>query len=95
MAAIRGKGALPPVGSSDWIQQERRQLSQFHDQELEDFAFSLRNESDWLNEHMADIFSNTQLYGNALRIMIKLTGLQKCSRDFQNTRKVTRENTTN
>ena len=60
MATIRGKVPIA-VGSSEWIQQERDQIVQFEEQELEDFVFSVRNETEWLNEHMADIFNNTQL----------------------------------
>lgn len=58
--ALHGKGSMA-VGSSDWITQEREQISQFQEQELEDFVFSVRNETEWLNEHMADVFNNTQL----------------------------------
>lgn len=51
------------VGSTKWIQDENRQISQFCTQEAEDFAFSARNEIEWLNEHMAEIFSKNQVYG--------------------------------
>lgn len=55
MAAARK--TLMPVGSAQWIQSEREQASQFVDQEVEEFGFSARNEMEWLNEHMAEIFS--------------------------------------
>ena len=58
---VPGK-ASTAVGSSNWIAQEREQISQFQEQELEDFVFSARNETEWLNEHMADVFNNTRLY---------------------------------
>ncbi len=61
MAVLRPKGQ-PPVGSMDWISHEREQVTQFADQENEDFAFSARNEVDWLNEHMAEIFNKNQVY---------------------------------
>lgn len=64
MAAVRAKGQVP-VGSAQWIGVEREQVTQFCDQESEDFAFSARNEVEWLNEHMAEIFNNSQLYGIA------------------------------
>ena len=54
-------GAKPkaqPIGSADWIQNEREQSDQFVNQEVEEFSFSVRNELEWLNEHMSDIFSN-------------------------------------
>ena len=60
MAAVRSKGNVP-VGSAQWIEEERGQIAVFRDQESEDFAFSARNEVDWLNEHMAEIFSNNQM----------------------------------
>lgn len=50
-----------PVGSSQWIQNEREQASEFVEQDVEEFSYSVRNELDWLNEHMADIFSKTQV----------------------------------
>ena len=59
MTSMRSKGH--PVGSSDWIFDENAQVSQFKAQELEDFTFAARNEVEWLNEHMLDIFSKTQV----------------------------------
>lgn len=57
MAGLRSKTALP-VGSAPWIANERSQALQFVQQEVEDFSFAVRNEMDWLNEHMAEIFNN-------------------------------------
>lgn len=51
-----------PVGSSQWVQNERDQATEFVHQDVEEFSYSVRNELDWLNEHMADIFSQTQVY---------------------------------
>lgn len=51
-----------PIGSSLWIQNENDQLSQFLSQEAEDFGFAARNEVEWLNEHMADIFTKNLVY---------------------------------
>lgn len=58
--AARSKMQVP-VGSAQWIQNEREQAAQFIEQELEEFSFSARNELEWLNEHMADIFSKGQM----------------------------------
>ncbi|KAF2706467.1 hypothetical protein K504DRAFT_459769 [Pleomassaria siparia CBS 279.74] len=55
MAATRSRA--PAIGSADWILDERRQASDLVTQELEDFGFSVRNELEWLNEHMVDIFA--------------------------------------
>lgn len=61
MAAVRAN-AQAPVGSARWIGVEKEEVTQFCDQEFEDFAFSARNEVEWLNEHMAEIFNSSQLY---------------------------------
>ena len=58
--AARSKVQLP-VGSVQWIQDENRQIAQFLTQEAEDFSLSARNEIEWLNEHMAEIFSKNQV----------------------------------
>jgi hypothetical protein len=55
MSLSRTKAA--PIGSSQWIQNEREQGGDFVEQELEEFGYSVRNEMEWLNEHMAEIFS--------------------------------------
>ncbi|SMR50984.1 unnamed protein product [Zymoseptoria tritici ST99CH_1E4] len=59
MAAMRQKA--PAIGSSQWIQDERDQAENFIAQEADEFSFSARNELEWLNEHMADIFSTSQV----------------------------------
>lgn len=50
----------PPVGSSQWIQNEREQAKDYVDEQVEEFSFNVRNDMDWLNEHMSDIFTKTQ-----------------------------------
>ena len=60
MAALRSR-AQAPVGSTQWIFDERAQIDQFQEQEMEDFGFAVRNEVDWLNDHMAGIFENSQV----------------------------------
>ena len=62
MAAVRSRAQR--VGSAQWINDENDQVTQFCTQEAEDFTFSARNEVEWLNEHMAEIFSKNQLYGS-------------------------------
>lgn len=59
MATTRTKN--PPVGSTEWIQSERDHADVAVKQEAEEFSFSVRNELDWLNEHMAEIFSTSQV----------------------------------
>lgn len=59
---MAAKGAAQmSVGSKSWIRDENVQVVQFCAQETEDFTFSARNEVEWLNEHMADIFSKSQV----------------------------------
>jgi hypothetical protein len=59
MASLRTKA---PVGSAPWLVTERRQVDEFIAQEVEEFGFAARNEMEWLNEHMADIFAPGNLY---------------------------------
>ncbi|KAF2749576.1 hypothetical protein M011DRAFT_440203 [Sporormia fimetaria CBS 119925] len=56
MAAARSKAA--PIGSAQWIQEERQHSQDLVGQEMEDFGFSVRNELEWLNEHMAEILTH-------------------------------------
>ncbi|KAI9882381.1 MAG: hypothetical protein M1823_005872 [Watsoniomyces obsoletus] len=56
MAGLRSKTVVP-VGTASWINTERSTALQFIQQEAEEFTFSARNEMDWLNEHMADVFA--------------------------------------
>ena len=60
MAAARAKAAN--IGSTQWVQKEREQAGEFVEQELEEFGYSVRNEMEWLNEHMAEIFSTNPVY---------------------------------
>ncbi|KAI1638124.1 hypothetical protein F4809DRAFT_601324 [Biscogniauxia mediterranea] len=55
------RGARLQVGSSQWITEERSSAKQIAQSEVEEFSFSARNDFDWLNEHMADIFSENQI----------------------------------
>jgi hypothetical protein len=55
MAATKTKAA--PVGSAAWMLGEKEQAAHFIEQEAEEFGFSVRNDLDWLNEHLADVFS--------------------------------------
>ncbi|KAK4459232.1 hypothetical protein QBC42DRAFT_232103 [Cladorrhinum samala] len=57
--AMRG-GPRLQVGSAAWVAEERSSALDIAQSEIEEFSFSARNELDWLNEHMADIFSENQ-----------------------------------
>ncbi|KAI0014343.1 hypothetical protein F4779DRAFT_559374 [Xylariaceae sp. FL0662B] len=55
------RGARLQVGSAPWISEERSSALQIAQSEVEEFTFSARNDFDWLNEHMAEIFSENQI----------------------------------
>jgi hypothetical protein len=59
---MAGRSKVPAIGSAGWILEERHQSNDLVSQELEDFGFSVRNELEWLNEHMADICANNGQY---------------------------------
>jgi len=49
------------VGSAAWIAEERNSALTMAQSEIEEFSFAARNEMDWLNEHMAEVFSENQM----------------------------------
>lgn len=55
-----GARAQKPVGSAPWIAAEKENVSELVDQEMEEIEYPVRHEMDWLNEHMAEIFSKGQ-----------------------------------
>jgi hypothetical protein len=59
---MAGRSKAPAIGSAGWILEERHQSNAVVAQELEDFGFSVRNELEWLNEHMADVLANNGQY---------------------------------
>ena len=60
MSTMRANSRLQ-VGSASWISEERASALQIAEAEAEEFTFSARNEIEWLNEHMAEIFSKNQV----------------------------------
>ncbi|KAH8689411.1 hypothetical protein BGW36DRAFT_308750 [Talaromyces proteolyticus] len=48
------------IGSAAWIADEKENVTRLMEQELEEVEFPVRHELDWLNEHMAEIFSKNQ-----------------------------------
>ncbi|KAL2137234.1 hypothetical protein VTI74DRAFT_6445 [Chaetomium olivicolor] len=58
--ALRG-GPRLQVGSASWIAEERDSALSIAQSEIDEFSFAARNEIDWLNEHMAEIFSENQV----------------------------------
>lgn len=49
------------VGSAAWIAEERSSARQVVAHEVDEFSYSVKNEMDWLNEHMAEVFSENQM----------------------------------
>lgn len=60
--AMRPGPPRQPVGSTAWCTEERSSALQISQSEVEEFGYSARNELEWLNEHMADVFSENQMY---------------------------------
>ncbi|EPS33129.1 hypothetical protein PDE_08091 [Penicillium oxalicum 114-2] len=59
MAAAAAR-ARKPVGSAAWVAAEKENIADLVEQEMEDVEYPVRHELDWLNEHMAEIFSKGQ-----------------------------------
>ena len=53
--------ASTAVGSSAWIASEKENVLQLLNQEKEEIIYPAQHEIEWLNEHMAEIFSRNQL----------------------------------
>ena len=49
------------VGSAPWINAEKENVMQLLDQEKEELMYPAQHEMEWLNEHLAEIFSKSQL----------------------------------
>ncbi|CAG8955341.1 hypothetical protein HYFRA_00011325 [Hymenoscyphus fraxineus] len=62
MAPTRAKvTSRTQVGAPSWIAGERASAAEIVQAEAEEFTFSARNEVEWLNEHMGDIFSENHV----------------------------------
>lgn len=55
------RAARLQVGSGPWIAEERASAQNIAHDEIEEFGFSARNDFEWLNEHMAQIFSENEM----------------------------------
>jgi hypothetical protein len=53
--------ATTAVGSAGWISAEKENVQQLLEQEKEEIIYPAQHEIEWLNEHMAEIFSRNQL----------------------------------
>jgi len=50
------------VGSASWISSEKENALQLLQNEKEELVFPAQHQLEWLNEHMAEIFSNSHVY---------------------------------
>ncbi|KAE8351196.1 hypothetical protein BDV28DRAFT_137606 [Aspergillus coremiiformis] len=73
--AASGARAQKPVGSAAWISTEKENFTNLVNQEMEEVEYPVRHEMDWLNEHMAEIFSSNQFnFTEAFKTPGKLRG---------------------
>ncbi|KAK5175857.1 uncharacterized protein LTR77_000997 [Saxophila tyrrhenica] len=73
MAGARGK--TQAYGSAGWIQSERQQIEQFVGQENEDFSYSVRNELEWLQAHVGEVFATNNVnFADVFKTPGKLRG---------------------
>jgi hypothetical protein len=56
------RGPRVQVGSATWIAEERATAVDIAKSEADEFSFSARNDFDWLNEHMADVFNENDMF---------------------------------
>lgn len=49
------------VGSSAWITAEKENALQFLQDEKEELVFPAQHQLEWLNEHMSEIFSKSNV----------------------------------
>ena len=49
------------VGTMAWVNAEKENIQQLLQQEKEELIYPAQHEMEWLNEHMAEIFSRNQL----------------------------------
>lgn len=59
MAGLQSRAG--PAGLAQWMLEEQRFAAGIVAEDVEEFSFSVCNEMEWLNEHMADVFSRAQL----------------------------------
>ncbi|KAJ9196329.1 hypothetical protein DTO164E3_6385 [Paecilomyces variotii] len=57
---VAGARAQRPVGSTAWVAAEKENIAQLVNQEMEEIEYPVRHELEWLNEHMAEVFSSNQ-----------------------------------
>lgn len=69
-AAMAAKSSTA-VGSASWIASEKENVMQLLEQEKEEVIYPAQHEMEWLNEHMAEIFSRNQLWVDFIYICFR------------------------
>ncbi|KAF2479888.1 hypothetical protein BDY17DRAFT_326893 [Neohortaea acidophila] len=59
MALARSKTAN--VGTAEWLQTERQHADDKIREEVEEFGYAVKNELEWLNAHLGEVFSQSQV----------------------------------
>lgn len=49
------------VGSAHWLIEETRLGEEYGKQEKEEFTYAVRNDIEWLNEYMSEVFNGREL----------------------------------
>lgn len=62
MAAARSKLPAGPVGSANWVRSVNDEAEAMVANEAWEYHHSVHNELEWLNEHMAGIYSESFTY---------------------------------
>lgn len=95
MALARSKTAT--VGTAEWLQTERQHADDKIREEVEEFGYAVKNELEWLNAHMGEVFSQSQVYASfyTSHARAALTPVQKLHRHLQDAREITRQDSTN
>lgn len=76
MATNRHSGGLKSqqktIGSATWIANERENVRNLLETEMEEAMFPVQYEIEWLNEHMAGIFGDGNMYVCVLLLLMIL-----------------------
>lgn len=65
-----------PTGSAPWLVQQRRDADELVDSETQEFEYSVRNEVEWLYEHMSEVLTKKDLYVGRARYRLMKAPLE-------------------
>lgn len=95
MALARSKTAN--VGTAEWLQTERQHADDKIREEVEEFGYAVKNELEWLNAHLGEVFSQSQVYASSYtsQACSPLTLAQKLHRHLQDAGEITWQDSAN